>query len=295
MSHTTAYIDGDVLKYRSAFAGELAQWGCIEPDGECYVATDSRQRAQELIDNSDYLKDCIPKRTAEALPFSLCIKYFNADLAQIMKNTGAREYIMFLTHEDDYLNPRYQVAVTHPYKGNRKDGHTPIHKEAMYHHMIKAGAEVVTGMEADDAMGFSTYNDPDGICVTIDKDLLMIPGKHYNISTSAITDVTDPGHLEIIQHSYGKKLVGYGFKWFCAQMLMGDPVDNIKGIKGIGDVKAFKIMNETKTILEMWRLVRNHYQIAGESIVRADENAFLLWIQRNEGETFREWMEKQVG
>lgn len=286
----TTYIDGDVLMYRAAFAAEIVHWGCVEPDGECYVVASSRKRAQDLIDNNEYLNGCTVERVVEPMPFSCAIEKYEQDLYNIHKGTNCDNYKVFLTHEDRDKCDRYKWATSYPYKGNRKSMAPPVHKAAVYEYMVSKGAEVVQGIEADDALGYSVFNDANGVCASIDKDLYMVPGVHYDLSRGTLTTADDPGSLELRQLSYGKKLRGTGFKWFCAQMLMGDPVDNIMGLSGYGDVKAHKVLNATELEGNMWTLVKNHYTMAGEDGERLYENASLLWIQRNKGESFTDWI-----
>jgi len=80
-------------------------------------------------------------------------------------------------------------------------------------------------MEADDLLAIWNTEKP-GIIVSIDKDLLQVPGLHFNTRNKEYTNVTeDEGSL--LLHT---------------QVLMGDSVDNITGLKGIGKVKAAKVM-----------------------------------------------------
>jgi 5'-3' exonuclease len=63
------------------------------------------------------------------------------------------------------------------------------------------------------------------------------------------------------------------------QFLTGDRIDNIIGVKGIGAVKAKKLL-EGKTEREM-------YEICVEKLgseERAIENGILLWLRRHEGQ-----------
>jgi len=204
---------------------------------------------------------------------------------------------IFLTHADRDKNDRYKIAKTHPYKGNRKNMKPPFHKEAILEYMTHLdNVTVVEGIEADDALGQCVFNSWRGICASIDKDLLMVPGTHYNLNHKTFVEATDPGKLELVTKSYGKQLKGYGFVWFCAQMLMGDAVDNIVGLRGYGPVKTFNTLNDISTnrIENLWAVVKNHYAMNGENLLRVYENADLLWIRRKDGQTFTMWL-KEVG
>jgi len=115
------------------------------------------------------------------------------------------------------------------YKGHRKKELTEQEKEFFaysYDYLQNGwGAIPANGMEADDLLAIWNTEKP-GIIVSIDKDLLQVPGLHFNTRNKEYTNVTeDEGSL--LLHT---------------QVLMGDSVDNITGLKGIGKVKAAKVM-----------------------------------------------------
>ena len=115
------------------------------------------------------------------------------------------------------------------YKGHRKKELTEQEKEFFaysYDYLQNGwGAIPANGMEADDLLAIWNTEKP-GIIVSIDKDLLQVPGLHFNTRNKEYTNVTeDDGSL--LLHT---------------QVLMGDSVDNITGLKGIGKVKAAKVM-----------------------------------------------------
>ena len=161
-------------------------------------------------------------------------------------------------------NFRNDIAVTAPYKGNRKDMKRPKHYEAIRKHLVDLGAILVEGMEADDAIAIeATANG--GFIVSIDKDLDQIPGHHYNFVKHEEYFVTEE----------------QGLLNFYKQILTGDRVDNIMGIKGIGPVKADKLLSKCKTEKEMFDVCVKAYKDNGEDgVARTTENARLLWLLR---------------
>lgn len=161
-------------------------------------------------------------------------------------------------------NFRNDIAVTAPYKGNRKDMKRPKHYEAIRKHLVDLGATLVEGMEADDAIAIeATANG--GFIVSIDKDLDQIPGHHYNFVKHEEYFVTEE----------------QGLLSFYKQILTGDRVDNIIGIKGVGPVKAHKLLAECKTEKEMFDVCVKAYNDNGEDgVLRTTENARLLWLLR---------------
>ena len=178
-------------------------------------------------------------------------------------------------------NFRDKVAVTHPYKGTRDVTHKPVYYQEIKDYLIDHwDAIVVEGMEADDAMGIYQYQnlptvvdqmylmegDIKQTCIcTIDKDLDMIPGWHYNFRKGEM-------YLTTLEES------DY---FFHTQMLTGDRVDNIMGIKGIGPVKANKLL-KGKSFEEREHIIFNEYKkfFGQQWPERHKENEQLLWILR---------------
>lgn len=171
------------------------------------------------------------------------------------------DYKAYITGKGNFRN---DIAVTAPYKGNRKDMKRPKHYEAIRKHLVDLGATQVEGMEADDAIAIeATANG--GFIVSIDKDLDQIPGHHYNFVKHEEYFVTEE----------------QGLLSFYKQILTGDRVDNIIGIKGIGPVKADKLLAKCKTEKEMFDVCVKAYNDNGEDgVARTIENGNLLWLLR---------------
>ena len=163
---------------------------------------------------------------------------------------------LFLTGKNNY---REQYAVTAPYKGNRKS-EKPIHYHLLREYLVLSwGAHVVEGMEADDMLAIkATTLGDSSVIVTLDKDLDQVEGWHYNF---------------VKKNKYFVDKA-QGLLSFYKQFLTGDAVDNIKGARGIGPVKAHKLL-EDKSEQEMWEVV---VECLGYD--RAMENGHLLYMLR---------------
>lgn len=183
---------------------------------------------------------------------------------------------------DGYLtggnNYRKDIATIKEYKGNRKQP-KPKHLQALREHLMKMGCVVVDGQEADDAIGIAAYAaEPDSYTIiSIDKDLLMLRGKHYNFVKKEFTYVTEEQALVA----------------FYTQLLTGDRTDNIQGIPGIGPAKAAKALKGITGDEALYNAVKEAYDAAGikEQLV---ENARLLWIRRKEGELWEPPVNEKV-
>ena len=184
--------------------------------------------------------------------------------------------ISFILHDPDikiFLSgkqiPHFRSLINPDYKANRKNLVKPQEvKELEWYLQDVLDAELVHGYEADDALGWN-QSESSVIC-TIDKDLDMIPGVHYNF-------VSGKGYY------VGQSTA---LKFFYKQMLIGDTTDYIFGIKGIGPVKAEKLLKDTKTEQEMFDIVYKLYNDPKRFVM----NACCLWILRNKGEL---WVNRQ--
>lgn len=163
-------------------------------------------------------------------------------------------------------NFRVNIAVTLPYKGNRT-GKRPKHYDAIRKHLVDEwGFIMVYGEEADDAIAkmATKYRDT-SIIVSIDKDLDQVPGWHYNFVKRHKYYVTDDE----------------GFSNFAAQLLTGDRADNISGIRGVGPVKARRILSETTSPQAQLNAVSEVYREHDKGTIdRFRENCYLLWLRR---------------
>lgn len=179
----------------------------------------------------------------------------------------------FLTGKGNF---RDKVATIQTYKGNRDPANKPKYYSEIRQYMIDHHQTVVVdGMEAEDQCGIDQYacKDRSTVIVGVDKDLLCIPGYHYNPVKDTMQYVTLP---QANEH-------------FWTQVLTGDRTDNIRGIDGLGPVKAKKIIDlcERDWIKMQEVVLREYRKQHGDDAERAmDETAKLIWILRKEGETY---------
>jgi len=175
--------------------------------------------------------------------------------------TDSDEYRVFLTGSNNF-----RKAIYPEYKAHRPT-EKPFWLQAIRDYLVKEyKAEVCDGQEADDAMGINQTEET--IICTNDKDLLMIPGNHYNFVKDEFKTVT---YLD-------------GLKHFYMQCLQGDRSDNIKGIPGIGPKKAERILDGCVSEYNLFKAVRNAYGNDEEFLM----NGRVLWIRRNENEDWSE-------
>lgn len=179
---------------------------------------------------------------------------------------STRDARFYLTSTD---KSNFRYGVFPDYKGHRTQP-KPTHYLMLREHLIKDHrATVVEGKEADDEMGeqMTHPDNPPGCIVTIDKDLDMVPGDHYNF----VKDVR-----YIISPLEAKRC-------FWEQVLKGDKSDNVEGIYGIGQVKAQRMLEGCESEAEMADVAVRQYQKAydEEWLPRLYLAACLLWIRQH--------------
>ncbi len=178
------------------------------------------------------------------------------------------EMQVYLTGKSNF---RDVIAVTQPYKGNRTQPKPPYLPDVRQYLVDMWGAHIVEGREADDTVAIEYLKDPDKRCiVAIDKDLLQIPGNHYNYKKDTLFVVTPEESL----------------LFFYTQMLEGDRTDNIRGIPGIGKAKAPRMLEHCRTEADMYQVVRKAYAEAypNNGDVVLQEHADLLYIHKKDND-----------
>ena len=190
-------------------------------------------------------------------------------LRKILTHTNCSSYKVFISGGTNF---RYELNPL--YKANRLNTPDPIHRQICNQFIIDEWkGERTDGFEADDAMGI--FQNEDTIICSLDKDLRMIPGKHFSweISRKGII-VREPEFVEVDYMS--------GLKHFYKQMLIGDTSDNIDGVAGIGKAKAAKIIDPLTKESDMIEVVKKLYNDTERIFMNAD----CLWIWRTLGITY---------
>jgi len=184
----------------------------------------------------------------------------------IIKAVNATDYKCYLTGKGNF---RETLATWGKYKGGRS-AKPRLYQEARDYLIDRWDAEVVHGIEADDAMGIYQCNNDNTVICSIDKDLLMIPGDHYNFRKNEHMTID---HVTALRNFY-------------RQCLTGDPIDNIPGLRkwtGKNATKAMKeALEEMETPAEMEGHVVDCYLGAGGTVEMFAETSQLLWILRRQ-------------
>jgi DNA polymerase I len=258
-----ALIDGDVLVYKCGFAAQKNVYH-VSLDGEYLGAMEGakelKAELERLGEGATYEKEVVAEEVSHAL--------HNVRMAidRTVEETGCHDYTLILSGSGNF---RLQEDSTLPYKGNRDELHKPVHYTAIKDYMYnRHPCEVANEMEGDDLMGIRQMeNLGQTIICSIDKDMLMIPGHHYNLDKGTI-----------VEQSLHQANVA-----FYMQLVTGDRTDNIPGLKGMGPVKAADLLNTTPRA-GWWDTITELYLLQYDDPWVIWEQARLLWILRYEHE-----------
>lgn len=257
MSNYTILIDGDIFLYQCGFATNH------EPQ---YVALKTVMTSLNNATNA-----CLEQ-----------LQIAGHDVQDF-------EVEVFLTGPDNF---RDYVGSMQRYKGNRRDVERPVHYAAMKEHMLKNGAILSNGEEADDLLGIRQTEllqsgESIPVLMSVDKDLNMIPGLHFNSRTWELYEVDEDD----------------GAQAFLGQLLSGDTTDNIPGLFRVSGIKAnAAIKREALKRGDIWDVITTYK----EALIRTgafpedvddtqalqlsadivSEIGHLLWIRRGEDSQF---------
>jgi hypothetical protein len=269
------HFDGDLLVYRAGFAAEKQQWQVVDCGGGIEATFTTKREAEEAAQECNEWPDdqrCFEATKGDRLlePVENALHNVRTMVDKALENLGAtvEDMTMYISGKTNF---RDGVATIKPYKGNRDETHKPVHGPAIRQYLRdNYVCNESRDEEADDVVGYSHYgmwvHDPQStVIVTVDKDLDMIPGLHYNF-------VKDESYY-VDEHS--------GDKWFYLQLLMGDSTDNIPGIPRVGPARASKMLAPFDCVEDWYAVCKEAYDGAYEDGLDAlIENARLLWIRR---------------
>lgn len=257
----------------------------MEPDeeGNLILTPASWEFAQDLFDKKIVLIQDEVGATQPPLLFFTNTPRINKIRNKERKRNDEVEKI----YVDNFRN---EVAKEKEYKGGRKID-KPFHFYNLLNYAL-ANYDVYvdeSGLEADDALCIEQYSRVkqglfDTTICSRDKDLRQCPGWFYSweVGRQASVGPILVDELGYLTQVNPKKVFGVGAKFFYYQLLTGDTVDNIGGIKGCGPVFAFKLLHNAKSIRQCYELVAEVYikHYGDEWKTKFREQADLLWMIR---------------
>ncbi len=223
-------------------------------------------------------------------PLNYCLSTVKQALKKIRDHSNADRMRVFVRGQGNF---REEMKTTVPYKGTRRPEKPRWFREIYEYLLDHHEAIPAHGYEADDAAAMFLHKHGDNVILSSpDKDLITVPGWHYN-----------PQIEESFYVNYEQAM-----RFFWVQVLAGDRTDNIQGLPylpaeyaekyelGSSDLKiaegrAFKIVN-SMPLIDLEEEVKELYFAWGEAeeMPAQDVQAYfneqldLLWMCRKPNE-----------
>lgn len=184
----------------------------------------------DIEEQPPHVKEVVEAAEPAALDITGAKRMFDYFIQGVMEKLGGDKVRVAFS---DTADNGWRRKLVPSYKANRT-----APKPVGFYEVRAYATEVYRGfleptLEADDLLGMwstSTKLKGERIIVSDDKDFFSIPGLFYRPCDS------DKGVQEISRESADR--------WHLLQTLMGDAVDGYPGLRGIGPVKANKILDE---------------------------------------------------
>ena len=222
---------------------------------------------QALIDQDLLCYRCAA--SAENDDLNIALYRIDELLDNILNKTGATSYRAFLTGPNNFRKQIYPE-----YKANRVSPKPKHLRDLQDYSLEKLSAEFAPeSLEADDALAI--YQTDDTIICSLDKDLLQVAGKHFSWEINGKGWTRPDTFLEQTELE--------GLRLFYKQCLKGDTSDNVKGIEGLGEKKATKLLADCSSNIEMFNQVRDLY--GNDEFIM---NASVLWILRSLDDSWKD-------
>jgi 5'-3' exonuclease len=216
--------------------------------------------------------------SAENEEVALAINRMKEMLDGILLKVEATSYRAFLTGGDNFRKVIYPE-----YKANRTAPKPKWLQECREFAIDNLNAELaLPTLEADDMLGI--YQTDETIICSLDKDLLQVAGNHFQWEIQGGT----AEKRWIKPDTFLTQTELEGTRLFYEQCLKGDTSDNVKGIAGIGEAKARKMLALCESEQEMFDIVVQAYATEDEFLM----NAQCLYILRSADDSYLKQFER---
>ena len=272
-------LDGDWVLYTAGFAGESKRYVC-----PALYGGQEFQHLAVLKSEEGFHPEALVYHRVDLSPVEWVLHTAKSMITNAKEKVEAKvgQEVKLRVMMDGTGNFRQQVATIKPYKGNRVSAR-PVHYPKLRQYLLDNwDAEIIEGREVDDAMAtLATLNPKGTVMCAVDKDMLQVPGYHYN---------PNKGFKRVSQEQ--------GDLFLYTQCLTGDSTDNIGGCYKLGPKKAEALLDSKMPNHDKWEVVVKAY---AESIVTygddtyggltaeeaAIENMQLVYLQRTDDDI---WM-----
>lgn len=275
-------LDGDWVLYTAGFAGQTTKYVYVD-DGNSHAPFASiadmkaafgenyepaRVYSHVTLDPPDHIYHSAKKM------IQTCVEKIGNKFQDDV------ELRIFVDGDGNY---RSRLATIAPYKGNRHPASKPIFYNELRQYLLDAWkAEVVFDIECDDMLAIThtqhALAGEKSIIVGVDKDLLQVPGWHFNPTKGFRHISAQEGEWRLF-----------------VQAACGDPTDNIRGAMQVGLARAQKAITIDMPTHAKWAALVAIYEKSIEkygpdiyggltAVEAAIENLVLVYL-------LREWAE----
>ena len=230
----TALIDADVIVYRASAV------------------------AQQELDWRDGMGETMHLRPEMAVDIAMKI------VRDWLKRCMCKDYLLCWS-DRSFPKASFRYYLLPSYKGNRTAPRPILHDHVAEAMKEEMEGIMMPGLEGDDVLGVLLTSAPKEryVCVSIDKDMLTVPGRHFN-----------PMKIDAEVRHITPRVAD---RYWMLQTLTGDTVDNFKGCPGIGEVSAPDVLGDARYIYEMWPRVVNAFRSANYRSSRVPEESLEFW------------------
>lgn len=277
---TKAYIDCDPIAYAGACICEKASYQWVKKDGtsqsEVFKSAGDAKEFQELMemqghDMGDWSREkgvIIGTEDDAIKAVDGVVKDYVDTAFKLTKNPDL-EFIGYFT-DSGTIKTKDISGLENKYQGNRDPDAKPallgfcrdyLMKTYPWMRMAAKGFEADTHIVAK----CEQYGES-AVGLFIDKDLAqMEDGQFIDMKkprdVRCITKTTSVGDLWIEANARGKEQIkGHGFKWMVFQAIVGDAADGYKGLNGVGEKAALKLLHDCTSKEECIKVTLDFYK-----------------------------------
>lgn len=268
MDKLLGVIDVDPLIFRSGFAGTERWYEVKTKDGK----THKIQYKADFPDEDEI-------ESYEAKQKSAPINHVIYNLKMLYKKhipsklPSCDRFVGYITGDDNF---RYQIYPD--YKCSRTTALRPEHLNEMRKYCVETlGCKVINDIEADDAVAIvCTQKHKQSVLIAVDKDLLQVPGYHFNPVKEEKLVITPEE----------------GTKFLFQQVIAGDPTDDIPGIAGMGMKKAAKALEGCNSAEMMYNRALEIYQEHGLCEDDLWRTGCMVYMLRSKDDSWDNYVER---
>jgi len=224
-----------------------------------------------LIDADYIMYKTVPKLKVNEDISALC-NLIDVEISTLREYFKAKHMLFCFSGEpDNYF--RNHIAIDKKYKGNRERSMNHYRDAIVTYIKYRYATLIFNELEADDIL--CMLQDEDTFIYSEDKDMQQIPGTHWDLKKELFYEIDE----------------FQAFDFLMSQVIMGDSVDNIGGLKDYGLIKTSKLLTNCSSPQSLINVTINEY-IKVHGVVNGIDAFTEMWnlvkLRGNRGTYFKE-------